>query len=128
MKNSFKKTVVFGSKGLLGSSLIRSLENSSLTESVIGSSRETLDLLDLSATKNFIDTTKPDLVMIAAAKVANKLGIATFALLGRDGGKLGKIVKNSLVVESNTTARIQEGHIFLIHCICDLLEDHVNAR
>ena len=69
MKNSFKKTVVFGSKGLLGSSLIRSLENSSLTESVIGSSRETLDLLDLSATKNFIDTTKPDLVMIAAAKV-----------------------------------------------------------
>jgi GDP-L-fucose synthase len=69
MKNSFKKTVVFGSKGLLGSSLMRSLENSSLTESVIGSSRETLDLLDLSATKNFIDTTKPDLVMIAAAKV-----------------------------------------------------------
>ena len=69
MNNSFNKTVVFGSKGLLGSSLLKSLKDTPLTKEVIGSSRETLDLLDSSATKKFIEDTKPDLVMIAAAKV-----------------------------------------------------------
>ena len=73
MKYSFNKSVVFGSRGLLGSSLMRSLEHSGLTKEVIGSSRETLDLLDASATKKFIDNTKPDLVMIAAAKVGGIL-------------------------------------------------------
>lgn len=62
--------------------------------------------------------------VISAAKTARGQGIYTVALSGGDGGRLGSLVDMALVVRSNTTARIQETHIFAGHLICQLV-DHI---
>jgi D-sedoheptulose 7-phosphate isomerase len=62
--------------------------------------------------------------VISAAKTARGQGIYTVAFSGGDGGRLGSLVDMALVVRSNTTARIQETHIFAGHLICQLV-DHI---
>ncbi|MCM0081733.1 D-sedoheptulose 7-phosphate isomerase [Geomonas sp. Red32] len=57
-----------------------------------------------------------------ALKAAAAIGCKTVALLGRDGGSIGKLVDLPLIVPSQDTPRIQEGHITIIHIVCDLLE------
>ncbi|GFO54683.1 phosphoheptose isomerase [Geomonas sp. Red276] len=57
-----------------------------------------------------------------ALKAAAEIGCKTVALLGRDGGSIGKLVDLPLIVPSHDTPRIQEGHITIIHIVCDLLE------
>lgn len=53
---------------------------------------------------------------------AKKRGCETVALLGRDGGILKNYSDYKLIVPSETTARVQEGHILIIHILCDLFE------
>jgi D-sedoheptulose 7-phosphate isomerase len=62
--------------------------------------------------------------VISAAKTARGQGIYTVAFSGGDGGRLGSLVDMALVARSNTTARIQETHIFAGHLICQLV-DHI---
>ena len=45
-------------------------------------------------------------------------------LLGGGGGKLGQLINDALIVKSEQTARIQEAHIFIGHCICQIVEKH----
>ena len=59
--------LVFGSKGLVGSSIARRF-NSSSNYNVIESSREDTDLFSLSETSKKINASNPDIVIIAAAK------------------------------------------------------------
>ena len=59
--------------------------------------------------------------VIKAMETAQKKGIATIGMTGQ-GGKLASCANLVFVVDSNTTARIQEAHITLGHIICDLLE------
>ena len=59
--------VIAGSTGLVGSALTTAFEG--VGHEVIGINRSVLDLLDLVATKKFINATKPSLVIDAAAKV-----------------------------------------------------------
>ena len=66
--------------------------------------------------------------VIAALKKANELGCATISLLGRDGGAIRAVSRLSLVVPSHDTPRIQEGHITIIHIICDLVEQRLFAK
>lgn len=58
----------------------------------------------------------------AALLLAGELGCRTVGLLGRDGGSIAGIADIALTVPSHDTPRIQEGHITLIHIICDLVE------
>jgi D-sedoheptulose 7-phosphate isomerase len=58
-----------------------------------------------------------------AVNVAKKIGANTAALLGKDGGKIGKVVDYPIIIPCDITARIQESHITLIHIICELVED-----
>lgn len=58
-----------------------------------------------------------------AAKVAKDKGAVTAALLGKDGGKIGKFVDYPIIVPSNVTARIQESHITIIHILCEIAEN-----
>jgi D-sedoheptulose 7-phosphate isomerase len=47
------------------------------------------------------------------------------ALTGRDGGELVKLLAPGDVeirVPSDVTARIQEAHLLIIHCLCDLVD------
>jgi D-sedoheptulose 7-phosphate isomerase len=61
--------------------------------------------------------------VVRAAEVARAGGIQVVGLLGRDGGALRGLCDVALVVPSQTTARIQEAHIFLGHTLCALVED-----
>ena len=60
--------------------------------------------------------------LLRAAQAARDTGVATFGLLGRDGGELLALCDDALVVASHTTARIQEAHLFVGHCWCSQIE------
>jgi len=60
--------------------------------------------------------------VIRALKVAREMGIESVAFLGKDGGPALPLADEALVVRHNDTARIQEGHQFLMHSLMDLLE------
>jgi D-sedoheptulose 7-phosphate isomerase len=47
------------------------------------------------------------------------------ALTGRDGGKLPALLNDRAVeirVPADSTARVQEVHLLVIHCLCDLID------
>ena len=66
--------------------------------------------------------------VLNAYQTANDLGIKTIGLLGKGGGKAVSLVQQSVIVPSNTTARIQEMHILIGHILCDLIEDGLNLK
>ena len=58
-------------------------------------------------------------------EAAHEREMKTIALTGRDGGEIAKILKISDVeirVPVESTARIQEVHILILHCLCDLID------
>ena len=57
-----------------------------------------------------------------ALKLAAQSGCRTIALLGKDGGSIKEVAELSLVIPSFDTPRVQEGHITIIHILCDLVE------
>ena len=57
-----------------------------------------------------------------ALLLAGEMGCRTVGLLGRDGGTIRDCVEFPLTVPGHDTPRIQEGHITIIHIICDLVE------
>ncbi|MBM2840383.1 MAG: phosphoheptose isomerase [Bacteroidetes bacterium] len=57
-----------------------------------------------------------------AFKMAKSKGMATIAFLGKDGGTSKDLVDLAIIVPSNDTQRIQEGHITIGHIICGLVE------
>jgi D-sedoheptulose 7-phosphate isomerase len=63
--------------------------------------------------------------LLRAIKTAKQLGVMTIALLGKDGGEAKDLADLSLVVPSNSTARIQEAHILIGHILCDLIEQEM---
>jgi GDP-L-fucose synthase len=61
--------LVFGSKGLVGSSIVSELLKDDKKYNVISSSRQDTDLFSAEETKKKITNSNPDIVIIAAAKV-----------------------------------------------------------
>ena len=61
-----------------------------------------------------------------ALKKANDLGATSIGLLGKDGGRIKTITKESIIVPSEITAHIQEAHITIIHILCELIEEVLN--
>lgn len=57
-----------------------------------------------------------------AFNAAKKKGMQTVALLGRDGGKLKGMADLAIVVPAQTSDRIQEMHIKLIHTVIETVE------
>ena len=60
--------------------------------------------------------------VILAIKAAKKMGMRVVAFTGRGGGKIKDLLEPEdvhLFVPSERTARIQETHLLLIHCLCD---------
>lgn len=60
--------------------------------------------------------------VIQAVEYAAANGLCTIGLLGRDGGRLAALVDIPLVVPVARTARVQEGHILLLHMLCEALD------
>jgi len=60
--------------------------------------------------------------VLEAASAARERGLSIIALTGRDGGQLARMLTDgdvSLCVGHSRTARIQEVHLLIIHCLCD---------
>lgn len=60
--------------------------------------------------------------VLAAARLAKRIGMITFGWTGRDGGELDKIVDYRLHVDSQESPRIQEAHILTGHILCEIVE------
>lgn len=66
-------------------------------------------------------------ILNAVAASREKGGVRVTALTGRDGGTLASMLDQGdyeLRVPSDSTARIQEAHAIIIHCFCDLIDQH----
>ena len=63
-----------------------------------------------------------------AILAAKDLKVATIAFLGKDGGKCAGLADVELLVKGSITARIQEGHQFLFHTICEMVEEKLQAQ
>jgi D-sedoheptulose 7-phosphate isomerase len=66
--------------------------------------------------------------ILKAVKIAHKKSMNIIALTGKDGGKLKyNLTTNDieLRVMSNSTARIQEVHLLIIHCLCDIIDKYL---
>jgi D-sedoheptulose 7-phosphate isomerase len=63
-----------------------------------------------------------------AVQSAHEREMSIVALTGRDGGNLGKLLSPGDVeirVPAEVTARIQETHLLVIHCLCDLVDQQL---
>jgi D-sedoheptulose 7-phosphate isomerase len=65
--------------------------------------------------------------VILAIEAAHHKGMKVVAFTGKGGGKIASILKKGdvhLCVPADRTARIQETHLLLLHCLCDGI-DHL---
>jgi D-sedoheptulose 7-phosphate isomerase len=60
--------------------------------------------------------------VVSALGLARESGCRTIGLLGKSGGEIRGMVDIDLTVPGQDTPRIQECHIFMIHVLCDLVE------
>ncbi|MGI9309732.1 MAG: phosphoheptose isomerase [Gammaproteobacteria bacterium] len=63
--------------------------------------------------------------VLRAMDAAHQRDMRIVALTGRDGGPMAKALTDKDVeirVPSERTARIQEVHLLIIHCVCDLID------
>src|SRR6266536_2588546 len=64
--------------------------------------------------------------VIAAIEAARDREMRVIALTGRDGGRIGALLGEGdvhLCVPHERTARIQEVHLLMIHCLCDAIDN-----
>lgn len=66
--------------------------------------------------------------VIEAVRAAKEMGLVTVALTGKDGGKLKNEADLTIVVKSESTARIQESHILIIHILSELVENAISEK
>jgi D-sedoheptulose 7-phosphate isomerase len=60
--------------------------------------------------------------VIEAIRAAHEHDMTVIALTGKGGGQIGEMLGDSdihLCVPADRTARIQETHLLVIHCLCD---------
>ncbi|MDG2174987.1 MAG: phosphoheptose isomerase [Gammaproteobacteria bacterium] len=63
--------------------------------------------------------------IIEAIKAAHDRDMAVVQLTGKEGGNMRSMLSDSdieICVPSTSTARIQEVHLLVIHCLCDLID------
>ena len=60
--------------------------------------------------------------VVEAIQAAHERELRVVALTGRDGGAIGPLLNDTdvhICVPSDRTARIQEVHLLVLHCLCD---------
>ncbi|MGB5426243.1 MAG: phosphoheptose isomerase [Gammaproteobacteria bacterium] len=66
-----------------------------------------------------------------AVVAAQRCNMQVVALTGRDGGGMAALLQSADIeirVPAHSTARIQEVHLLVIHCLCDLIDQHIVSR
>jgi D-sedoheptulose 7-phosphate isomerase len=78
-----------------------------------------------------ISTSGNSASILAAIETAHSCGLSVIALSGHDGGAMaGLLSENDIEIRvcATRTMRIQEAHILIIHCICDLVDRLLLAK
>jgi D-sedoheptulose 7-phosphate isomerase len=60
--------------------------------------------------------------VLAAIESAHERDLIVVALTGKGGGKIGQVLRETdvhICVPHDRTARIQEVHLLVLHCLCD---------
>jgi D-sedoheptulose 7-phosphate isomerase len=60
--------------------------------------------------------------VVEGMKVARAMGLTSVALTGAKGEEFARLADFALVVPSTVTSHIQEGHIVLLHTLCEAAE------
>ena len=63
--------------------------------------------------------------VLQAIEAAHDRGMAVIGITGKGGGKVAELLDDSDIeirVPSKSTARIQEVHLLVTHCLCDLID------
>ncbi len=63
--------------------------------------------------------------VVQAMAAARERGMIVVALTGRDGGRMATELRDDDIevrIPSDRTARIQEVHLVVIHCLCDFID------
>jgi phosphoheptose isomerase len=63
--------------------------------------------------------------IMRALEEAKTRKLKTITCLGRDGGSTTGMADVDLIVKGDSTARIQEAHKFLLHVLCEILEERL---
>ena len=63
--------------------------------------------------------------LVRALKSAREAGLMTVGFLGKEGGAAKEFCDIPLIIPSASTARIQEAHKVLYHCLCEWVEARV---
>ena len=66
--------------------------------------------------------------ILRAVKAAHQRQMTCIMLTGKGGGELMQMTQDDdicLCVPSSSTARIQEIHLIIIHCLCDLIDRQI---
>jgi D-sedoheptulose 7-phosphate isomerase len=66
--------------------------------------------------------------VVAAIEAAHERGVRVVALTGKDGGTIAGLIEPQDVeirVPATVTARIQEVHLLVLHCLCDLIDQYL---
>jgi len=94
-------------------------------------SRQVLALGNSGDTLLAISTSGNSGNVIKAVEAAHKSDMRVVALTGRDGGSMAGLLEDpdiELRVPASSTARIQETHLLVIHCLCDLIDLHIASQ
>jgi D-sedoheptulose 7-phosphate isomerase len=66
--------------------------------------------------------------ILEALKAAREIGLESISFLGRRGSSAAAFSDYALLVSHDDTARIQEGHQLLMHCLMDRIESGLTGR
>jgi len=111
------------------SSTLTSIANDYVYEQIF--SKQILALGNKSDVLIAITTSGNSANVCAAITASHQKGMSVIALSGKDGGKLPTVLQNNDVeirVPSQSTARIQEVHLVVLHCLCDLIDRQIFDR
>lgn len=89
--NKDERIFVAGHKGMVGSAIIRSLEEKGY-KSILTAARSQLDLLDQKAVESYMNEHRPDYIYLAAAKVGGIYANNTYR---------GQFIYENLMIEAN---------------------------
>lgn len=69
--------------------------------------------------------------VVKAMEVAQSKGLVVIALTGRDGGAMARMLRKQdyhLNVAHPRTMRVQEVHLLVIHCLCEVVDNLIHGE